>query len=192
MSYNTEESESLRNAGRLLKEGEANSVKLEGGQSVAPVVCRMVEAGIPVMGHIGLRPQSVNQLSGYKVQGRSSAQAAQLLADAVALQDAGAYAIVLELVPAPLAKQITAKLTIPTIGIGAGPYCDGQVQVLHDILGLFEDFVPKHTRRYADLDQQIRRALSAYVTDVKDHQFPTAAQSYDLGDHSLSEFSTTI
>lgn len=191
MSYNAEESEGVRNAGRLLKEGGANSVKLEGGQSIAPVVYRMVDAGIPVMGHIGLTPQSVNQLSGYKVQGRSSTQAAQLLADAVALEDAGAYAIVLELVPAPLAQQITANLTIPTIGIGAGPYCDGQVQVLHDILGLFEDFVPKHTHRYADLSHQIRQAVSTYVTEVKNRQFPTTIQSYDLDDHSLSEFSAT-
>ena len=171
MSYNAEESEGVRNAGRLLKEGGANSVKLEGGQSIAPVVYRMVDAGIPVMGHVGLTPQSVNQLSGYKVQGRSSTQAAQLLADAVALENAGAYAIVLELVPAPLAQQITANLTIPTIGIGAGPYCDGQVQVFHDMFGFSQDAPPRHARQYADLGKVVTESISTYIEEVENGSF---------------------
>ncbi|MDA1188090.1 MAG: 3-methyl-2-oxobutanoate hydroxymethyltransferase [Chloroflexi bacterium] len=189
MSYHAEWPAAVRNAGRLMKEGGVNSVKLEGGRDLTRTVQRMVKAGIPVMGHIGLTPQSVNQLSGYKVQGRSSEQAAELLADAVALEEAGAYAIVLELVPAPLAKLITEKLSIPTIGIGAGPYCDGQVQVFHDVMGLFEDFVPKHTRRYAKLGDEIRQAVWTYVADVKDGRFPTAAESYDLDDVLLSQLS---
>jgi len=187
MSYHAEWPEAVRNAGRILKEGGANSVKLEGGRDLVRIVTRMVKAGIPVMGHIGLTPQSVNQLGGYKVQGRSPQQAAELLADAVALEGAGAYAIVLELVPAPLAKLITEKLTIPTIGIGAGPCCDGQVQVFHDLLGLFEDFVPKHTRRYAKLGDDIRQAVGTYISDVKDGRFPTAAESYDMDEGALAK-----
>lgn len=186
MSYHAEWPEAVRNAGRLIKEGGANSVKLEGGRDLERAVRRMVLAGIPVMGHIGLTPQSVNQLGGYRVQGRTPEAAADLLQDALALEAAGAYAIVLELVPAPLAKAITERLSIPTIGIGAGPYCDGQVQVFHDILGLFEDFVPKHTRRYATLADGVREAIGRYAADVKDGRFPTAAESYDM-EEALAE-----
>jgi 3-methyl-2-oxobutanoate hydroxymethyltransferase len=180
MSYHAEWPEAVRNAGRLIKEGGANSVKLEGGRDLERAVRRMVLAGIPVMGHIGLTPQSLNQLGGYRVQGRTPEAAAMLMQDALALEAAGAYAIVLELVPAPLAKAITERLSIPTIGIGAGPHCDGQVQVFHDILGLFEDFVPKHTRRYATLAGGVREAVGRYAADVKEGRFPTAAESYDM------------
>jgi 3-methyl-2-oxobutanoate hydroxymethyltransferase len=186
MSYHAEWPEAVRNAGRLIKKGSANSVKLEGGRDLERAVRRMVLAGIPVMGHIGLTPQSVNQLGGYRVQGRTPEAAAALMEDALALEAAGAYAIVLELVPAPLAKAITERLTIPTIGIGAGPHCDGQVQVFHDILGLFEDFVPKHTRRYATLADGVREAVGRYASDVKEGRFPTAAESYDM-DEALAE-----
>src|SRR6185437_3547229 len=142
MSYQVTPEDALRNAGRLLKETGCTAVKLEGGQAVAPIVQRMVDAGIPVMGHIGLTPQSVNQLGGYRVQGKTPAAAIKLINDALALQKAGAFAIVLETVPANVARMVTEKLNVPTIGIGAGPYCDGQVQVLHDFLGFNPDFLP--------------------------------------------------
>ncbi|MDD9995184.1 MAG: 3-methyl-2-oxobutanoate hydroxymethyltransferase, partial [Dehalococcoidia bacterium] len=148
LSYNAEWPEAVRNAGRFLKEGGAQSVKVEGGRHMTRAIRRMIAAGIPVMGHLGLTPQSVNQLGGYKVQGRSAGAARRLLVDALALEAAGDYAIDLQLVPAEEAREVTARLTVPTIGIGAGPHCDGQIQVLHDVLGLFEVFVPKHTRRY--------------------------------------------
>ena len=139
---------------------------------------RMIVAGIPVMGHLGLTPQSVNQLGGYKVQGKSAGDARRLLTDALALEAAGVYAIVLELVPAEVAREVTARLTVPTIGIGAGPHCDGQIQVLHDVLGLFEVFVPKHTRRYAQIADDMRTALGRYLLDVRDGAFPGDAESY--------------
>ena len=142
MSYHAEVSEAIRNAGRILKEGGAQSVKLEGGQEMAETVNRIVKSGIPVMGHVGLTPQSVNQLGGYRVQGKTISDAIRLMEDTRALEEAGAYAVVLECVPAALARMITDRLSIPTIGIGAGASCDGQVQVLHDFLGLFTDFLP--------------------------------------------------
>ena len=145
LSYHTSVFDALRNAGRLLKEGGAQSVKLEGGQSQAATVNRIVESGIPVMGHIGLTPQSVNQLGGYRVQGKSLKAALQLMEDARALEEAGAYSIVLECVPAPLARMISERVAVPTIGIGAGAGCDGQVQVFHDLLGLYQDFSPPST-----------------------------------------------
>ena len=173
MSYQTSPEDALRNAGRLLKEGGAQSVKLEGGVRVAETARFIVDAGIPVMGHIGLTPQSVHQLGGYKVQGKTPAAAVRLVNDALALEQAGAYAVVLECVPLKLAKTITDRLAIPTIGIGAGPHCDGQVQVFHDLLGLFQDFVPKHAKRYVNLGDQITAAARDYVNDVREGSFPT-------------------
>ena len=187
MSYQTSPEDALRNAGRLLKEGGAQSVKLEGGVRVAETVSFIVDAGVPVMGHIGLTPQSINQLGGYKVQGKTPASAVRLVNDAVALEQAGAYAIVLECVPLELAKTITDRLAIPTIGIGAGPHCDGQVQVFHDLLGLFQDFVPRHAKRYTDLGAQITEAVRVYATEVREGTFPTEKESFLLDKAVFSE-----
>jgi 3-methyl-2-oxobutanoate hydroxymethyltransferase len=177
-SYQAGKEDALRNAARLLKEGGAQSVKLEGGSHVAETVRFLVQAGIPVMGHLGLTPQSINQLGGYKVQGKTPAAAVKLLDDAMKLQEAGAYAIVLETVPVHVAEIITSKLDIPTIGIGAGWACDGQVQVWHDLLGLFADFTPKHAKRYANLGETIVAALRTYAGEVRDGAFPTEAESF--------------
>lgn len=173
MTYHTSVSDALRNAARFIQEGGAQAVKLEGGVTVAETVKRIVECGIPVMGHIGLTPQSIHQLGGHRAQGKTPEAAMRLLNDARALEQAGAFAIVLELVPAPLAKLITQELSIPTIGIGAGPDCDGQVQVISDLLGLYSDFVPKHAKQYAKLAGEIRTAIAAYVSEVKSGAFPT-------------------
>jgi 3-methyl-2-oxobutanoate hydroxymethyltransferase len=187
MSYQIDQAQALTNAARLLQEGGANTVKLEGGESVAETVYRIVECGIPVMGHIGLTPQSVNAFSGYRVRGRERQEAVQLLKDAKALEDAGAYAVVLELVPTPLAGLISRRLTIPTIGIGAGPDCDGQVQVLHDMLGLFTDFVPKHAKQYANLAQVIQDAFAQYSQEVQEGTFPTEKESFTMNEEILNE-----
>jgi 3-methyl-2-oxobutanoate hydroxymethyltransferase len=187
MSYQAGPEDALRSAGRMLKEGGAQSVKLEGGQRVAETVRLLVSSGIPVMGHLGLTPQSVNQFGGYKVQGKTPAAAVRLINDAVALEEAGAYAIVLETIPAQLAQVITEKVSIPTIGIGAGPYCDGQVQVFHDMLGLFTDFVPKHAKRYAQLGEAVRQAVGQYVAEVRGRAFPTERESFFADDSALSE-----
>lgn len=178
MSYQASPTEALHNAGRMLKEGGAQSVKLEGGARSAETVRVLVEAGIPVMGHIGLTPQSINQLGGYKIQGKTPAAAVRLLNDAMALQEAGAYAIVLEGVPVHVAEIITQKLDIPTIGIGAGPKTDGQVQVWHDLLGLFTDFQPKHARQYANLGAIIKDAIRTYADEVRSGAFPTEKESF--------------
>lgn len=187
MSYQVSPEEALRNAGRFLQEAGCQAVKLEGGVHMAPTVKRLVEVGIPVMGHIGLTPQSVHQLSGFKVQGKTPAAAVKLLNDAHALEEAGAFAIVLETIPAPLAKLITERVSVPTIGIGAGPDTDGQVQVLHDLLGLFTAFTPKHARRYAEVGDLIRRAVADYVADVRNRRFPTAEQSFHMKPEALEE-----
>jgi len=155
--------------------------------TVAETVKRIVECGIPVMGHIGLTPQSVHQLGGHKVQGKTSEAAERLLNDARALEQAGAFAVVLELIPAPLSKLITQKIGIPTIGIGAGPDCDGQVQVISDLLGLFSDFVPKHAKQYAKLAGLIKTALADYITEVKAGKFPTAENSSTIDESLLEE-----
>ncbi len=189
LSYHTSTSDALRNAGRLLKEGGAQSVKLEGGQNQAPTVNRIVRSGIPVMGHIGLTPQSVNQLGGYRVQGKDLKDAIQLMEDARALEEAGAYAIVLECVPASLAKMISERVAIPTIGIGAGVGCDGQVQVFHDLMGLYQDFTPKHARKYANLGDAVINAASNYISDVKSGRFPTDKESYTLSPKVLNALS---
>jgi 3-methyl-2-oxobutanoate hydroxymethyltransferase len=170
-------SESLRNAARALSEGGAQAVKIEGGARLAPLIEELVGAGIPVMGHLGLTPQSINQLGGYRVQARGPEDQDRLLKDAQALERAGAFAIVLELIPADLAANVTAAIKIPTIGIGAGPQCSGQVQVFHDVFGLYEDFVPKHTRRYASVAETIRGAARAYVEDVRAGRFPRSGES---------------
>lgn len=187
MSYQVDAPEALRNAGRLMQEGGAHTVKMEGGVSIAPTVRRIVDAGVPVMGHIGLTPQSVNALGGYRVQGRTKETARRLLDDARALQDAGAYSVVLECVPAALAGAITERLTIPTIGIGAGPHCDGQVQVFHDMLGLFPDFVPKHARKYAALATDIAQAFEQYAEDVRSGAFPSEDESFSMNEQLLSD-----
>ncbi len=175
LSYNTPE-QALQHAGRMLQQTGCQAVKLEGGTPLAPTVRRLVEMGIPVMGHLGFTPQSVNQI-GMRVQGKSAAHARQLLEDALALEEAGVFAVVLELIPAPLAQAITARLRIPTIGIGAGVHCDGEVQVWHDILGLYTDRQPRHTRRYLTLADDIAGALSQYASDVRERTFPTAENS---------------
>lgn len=172
LSYNLSDEQALRNAGRFLQEAGAQTVKLEGGVRVADTVRRLTEAGVPVMGHIGLTPQSVNQLGGYRVQGRTEAEALALMDDAVALQQAGAFSVVLELVPDELAKAITERLDVPTVGIGAGPHCDGQVQVIHDLLGFGTSYIPKHARRFADVGDVIRDAVSRYVGEVRSGGFP--------------------
>jgi len=187
MTYHTSISDALRNAARFMQEGGAQTVKLEGGVVVAETVKRIVDCGIPVMGHIGLTPQSVHQFGGHKVQGKTPEAAERLLADARALEQAGAFAIVLELVPAPLSKLVSQKISIPTIGIGAGPDCDGQVQVINDMLGLFSDFVPKHAKQYAKLADKIRTAIADYIAEVKSGSFPTAAQSSTMDESLLEE-----
>ena len=188
LSYQADVAEALRNAGRLLKEGGCQSVKLEGGRYMADTVHKMVQCGIPVMGHIGLTPQAVNQLGGYRVQGRTPKAAVEMMEDAKALEEAGAYAIVLETIPAQLGQLISERLSIPTIGIGAGVHCDGQVQVFHDLLGLFSDFTPKHARKYADLAATIRSAVSEYVSDVGEESFPTDEQSFFMRPEVIDEF----
>ncbi len=187
MAYQVDPAEALRNAGRLMQEGGAHTVKLEGGIAIADTVRRIVDAGVPVMGHIGLTPQSVNALGGYRVQGRTRAAARRLLDDALALQDAGAYSVVLECVPSQLARLITERLTIPTIGIGAGPDCDGQVQVFHDMLGLFADFVPRHARQYAKLADDMTEAFRRYADDVRSGAFPAEAESFTMNEQVLAD-----
>ena len=178
LSYQADAAEAVRNAGRLLKEGGAQSVKLEGGEHVAATVERIVTAGIPVMGHIGLTPQAVNQLGGYRVQGRTEDAAARLVRDARALENAGAYALVLEGVTTSTSKAVTDEVEVPTIGIGAGIHCDGQVQVLHDLLGLYTDFAPKHARRFAELSSIATDALKQFVAEVQSGAFPTETESF--------------
>jgi 3-methyl-2-oxobutanoate hydroxymethyltransferase len=180
MTYHVTVEETLKNAARFLQEAGAQAVKVEGGVTVADKVQKLVDCGIPVMGHIGLTPQSVNQLSGYKIQGRSLETARSLLADARALEAAGAFAVVLETMPAELSDYISSKLTIPTVGIGAGAGCDAQVQVISDLLGLFTDFVPKHAGQYARLAELITAAVTSYADDVRDGKFPTESQSFTM------------
>ena len=187
MTYHTSISDALHNAARFIQEGGSQAVKLEGGEVVAEQVRRLVECGIPVMGHIGVTPQSMHQLGGFKARGKLVEEAKKLLNDASVLEEAGAFAIVLECTPAPLSKLITQKLTIPTIGIGAGPDCDGQVQVISDILGLYTEFVPKHAKRYAKLAGEIKTAVADYVSEVKALSFPTAEQSYTMDESLVRE-----
>src|SRR5512136_3470215 len=177
LSYQADVKEAVRNAGRFLKEGRADSVKLEGGAAMAPIVKAIVEAGIAVMGHIGLTPQAVSKLGGYRVQGKTAGTAQQLLEDALALQEAGAYALVLETTPDRVSEFVSKQLDIPTIGIGAGVGCDGQVLVFHDLLGYFDRFSPKHNKRYANIRPVIVEAVKQYVDEVHTRAFP-AAENY--------------
>jgi len=178
MSYQTGKDEALRNAGRFFKEAGAEAIKLEGGVAVQGSIRAIVDAGMPVMGHVGLTPQAVHQFGGYKIQGREKDRREAVLRDAVSVEEAGAFAVVLEGIPQDLAGEITERLTIPTIGIGAGMQCDGQVLVIHDMLGLFDDFVPKFVKRYADVKQSILGAVQEFVGDVKQRKFPAPEHSF--------------
>jgi len=178
MSYQVSAKEALANAGRLLKEGNAQAVKLEGGREHADIVYKMTYAGIPVMAHLGLTPQSVNQLGGYKVQGKNEDAAKNIIRDAKILEEAGAFSLVLECVPQTLAKEISASLTIPTIGIGAGNDCDGQVLVINDMLGITDRAVPKFVKQYALMKNEIKNAVKSYISEVKAGAFPDEGHSY--------------
>ncbi len=178
LSFQVSTEKTIENAGRLLKEGGAEAVKIEGGEVVLEAVSKLVEFGIPVMGHLGLTPQSYHKFGGYKVQAREAAAAKKLLKEAELLQQAGVFSLVLEKVPAPLAREVSQSLRIPTIGIGAGSGCDGQILVSHDMLGLFENFHPKFVRRYAELAVQMRTAFEQYISDVKKGTFPSEEESY--------------
>ncbi len=192
MSYQADEAEALRNAGRFLKEAGMEAVKLEGGRTVASAVRKIVGAGIPVQGHVGLTPQSVNALGGWKVQGRTATAARALLEDALALEDAGCFSLVLESVPDRVAALITDRLSIPTIGIGAGAGTSGQVLVLHDMLGLFDRFTPRFVKRYAELGQAARAALTAFRAEVESGAFPEAQHSYSIDDDEWRAFLESI
>lgn len=188
MSYQISTSEALRNAGRFLQEAGMDAVKLEGGRERLEVVRAIVGSGIPVMGHLGLTPQSVNQLGGFTVQGKNADDAKNILSDALALEDAGCFGIVLESVPSRLAEYISSKLAIPTIGIGAGPGCDGQVLVTHDLLGLFDKFKPKFVKQYKVLHQEIHEALQSYKNDVEGGEFPGEEYSFSMSDLEWKKF----
>ncbi len=188
-SYNVSDDEAVRNAVRFVKEGGADVVKLEGAGPSLSRAAAIVAAGIPVMGHVGLTPQTETMLGGFKTQGRTAAKARRLLADALALEAAGCFSIVLEAVPTPVAVRITEALTIPTIGIGAGPECDGQVLVYHDLLGLTEGRAPRFVKRYANLAEEIRRALGTYAAEVRDGSYPAEEHTYAMPDDELELFS---
>lgn len=181
MTYQISPIEALKNAGRLISEGGAHSVKLEGGVTIAKTVEKIVSAGIPVLGHVGLTPQSLHQLGGYKIQGKTVSTREAILQDALALEDSGAYAIVLEGIPSELAEAISERLKIPTIGIGAGPHCDGQVLVLQDLLGLNSDFKPKFVKNYLNLNTEIKNAISQFCNEVRTNQFPTKEHTFYAG-----------
>lgn len=187
MSYQISVEEAVTNAGRLMKEGRANAVKLEGGKSVCPQIKAITQAGIPVVAHLGLTPQSINALGGYKVQGKSEDAAKKLLEDALAVQEAGAFALVLECVPSKLASLITKKLTIPTIGIGAGNECDGQVLVYQDMLGMFSDYVPKFVKQFAQVGEIMKKAFSDYKEEVASGAFPAEKNSYKIDDEVIDK-----
>ena len=187
MTYHVSIEDALSNAARFIQEAGAQAIKLEGGVTVADKIKRIVECGIPVMGHIGLTPQSIHQLGGYKIQGKTPEAAARLLEDAKAVEEAGAFSIVLETVPTQLATLITQKLTIPTIGIGAGAGCDGQVQVINDILGSFTEFVPKHAKQYAKIADVARKAITQYNDEVTSGAFPTDKQGFTIDDSVLDK-----
>lgn len=178
LSYQTSSTEAINNAGRFLKEAHAEAVKIEGGQPMDETIRKMVQVGIPVMGHLGLTPQSIHQFGGYKVRGINTTEAQKIVEDAAILDQAGVFSMVLEKIPTELAKEITDKVSVPTIGIGAGKYCDGQVLVTHDMLGLFEKFRPKFVRRYAEIGTEIRKACERFTSDVKEGKFPNSDESY--------------
>ena len=187
MSYQTSVYDAVYNAGRLMKEGRANAVKLEGGATVAPQIKAIVEAGIPVVAHLGLTPQALNALGGFKVQGKDEETAKKLLADAYAVQDAGACAVVLECVPAKLAAIISKKLSIPTIGIGAGVGCDGQVLVYQDMLGMFDNFKPKFVKEFANVGKLMREGFEAYIKECKDGTFPAKEHTFAINDDVIEK-----
>ncbi len=187
MSYHSSEREAILNAGRFIKEGGADAVKLEGGASVKEIVRSIVKAGIPVMGHIGLTPQTISMLGGFKVQGKDAQTAQRIIEDALLLEEAGAFSVLLEAIPAPIAKRITERLKIPTIGIGAGPHCDGQVLVVHDMLGLFDRFTPKFAKRYVNLSQEMLKAFETYRQEVLQGLFPTDQHSFHIDEKELEK-----
>lgn len=187
MSYQTSVYDAVVNAGRLMKEGRAQAVKLEGGKEVCPQVKAIVDAGIPVCGHLGLTPQSINAFGGFKVQAKTEAAAKKLIEDAKALEEAGAFAMVLECVPAKIAELVTEKVSVPTIGIGAGNVCDGQVLVYQDMLGMFSDFTPKFVKRFADIGTVMRDAFAAYDCEVKAGIFPEEKHEYTVSDDVLEK-----
>ena len=186
MTYHISVDDALKNAARFIQEAGAQAIKLEGGVTVAEKVRRIVECGIPVMGHIGLTPQSIHQFGGYKIQGKTPEAAVKMLKDAQALEEAGVFGIVLETVPTPLATLITQKISVPTIGIGAGIGCDGQVQIINDILGSYTDFVPKHTKQYTKLADIMSSAITEYYNEVKAGTFPTDKQSFSMDESILA------
>lgn len=185
LTYHINPDEAVRNAGRFLQEAGTNAVKLEGGVAMADTVKAIVRAQIPVMGHIGLTPQSVNVFGGFKVQGKEEKRARELIDDALALEDAGVFSIALEGVPAALAKLITEKVSVPTIGIGAGKDCDGQILVVHDTLGMYSDFTPKFVKQYAQLNHTIKEAVAGYISDVKEQRFPEQKHTFTMDDSVL-------
>jgi 3-methyl-2-oxobutanoate hydroxymethyltransferase len=178
LSFQTGKEQAIQNAGRFLKEAGAEAVKLEGGVALRDTIDAIVQIGIPVMGHIGLTPQSVHRFGGYKVQGKEKERRQAILADALAVQEAGAFAVVLEGMPMELAQEITERLTIPTIGIGAGVNCDGQVLVIHDLVGLFDDFTPKFVKRYAELKEIMTSAVKTFIGEVREQKFPGKEHSF--------------
>jgi 3-methyl-2-oxobutanoate hydroxymethyltransferase len=188
MSYQVSVEDAVRNAGRFLQNGGMDAVKLEGGRERAAAIRAIVEAGIPVMGHLGLTPQSIHQLGGFRAQGKTAAAAARLLEDAQQLEQAGCFSLVLESVPAQLAAYITRKISIPTIGIGAGAGCDGQVLVTHDLLGLFDRFTPRFVKKYASLHEEMQKSFRAYIADVQSEQFPAAEHSFVMEEDEWLEF----
>jgi 3-methyl-2-oxobutanoate hydroxymethyltransferase len=192
MSYQISIEQAVSNAGRLMQEGLADAVKLEGGTSEAEKVSAIVRAGIPVMGHIGLTPQSVHQMGGYSVQGKHYSSARKIKEDAKALQKAGAFSIVLEGIPGALAEEITKEIKIPTIGIGAGPNCDGQILVLHDLLGLNLDFRPKFVKQYANLGEQIQSAVQNYISEVQSGAFPGTEHTYNKKETSIRKIEKAV
>ena len=187
MSYNTSEREAILNAGRFMKEGRADAIKLEGGASVKEIVRAIVKAGIPVMGHIGLTPQTISMLGGFKVQGKDAQAAQRIIDDALLLEDAGAFSVLLEAIPAPIAKKITERLKVPTIGIGAGIHCDGQVLVVHDMLGLFDRFTPKFAKRYINLSELMLKVFETYREEVVKGSFPTDQHSFHIDEKELTK-----
>ncbi|KUG24312.1 3-methyl-2-oxobutanoate hydroxymethyltransferase [hydrocarbon metagenome] len=178
LSYQTSEESAITNAGRFLKEGNAQAVKLEGGREVAETVRKITSSGIPVMAHLGLTPQSINQIGGYKVQGKTDATARRIIEDAKILEESGAFSIVLECIPEGLAAEVSSSIAIPTIGIGAGVNCDGQVLVINDVLGMYERFTPKFVKKYANLNLEIKKAVKTYITEVKHGTFPDSEHSF--------------
>jgi len=188
MSYQADVNEAVRNAGRFLQQAGMEAVKLEGGRERADAVRAIVGAGIPVMGHLGLTPQSVNQLGGFRPQGRNASAAQRLLEDALLLEEAGCFSLVLESVPARLAEFVSQKISIPTIGIGAGAGCDGQVLVTHDLLGLFDRFTPKFVKKYADFHGEMQRAFGEYLAEVQSRQFPAVEHSVEMSDEEWESF----